>query len=160
MSVERDHRASLESAGPQNSCDRLTAFSDNQLPADSHSACMHADACNFHALWESAGSWLSLNAVKQSQELLCTIKRARSLEKLYDWDRKNLFPNFFLILMSCIIAVQYFFHQCKKVPCPVCGYEKCPITNTTTCEDKEKTVMVWGTLSTFTVVTFRLSTNI
>ena len=31
-------------------------------------ACMHADACNFHALWESGGSWLSLNAFKWSQE--------------------------------------------------------------------------------------------
>ena len=28
--------------------------------------CMHA--CNFHALWESAGNWFSPNAVKQSQE--------------------------------------------------------------------------------------------
>ncbi len=30
--------------------------------------------------------------------------------------------------------------QCKKVPCKVCGPEKCPIVNTTICEDKEKTV--------------------
>ena len=28
---------------------------------------------------------MSPNAVKQSQKLLCTIKRARSLEKLYAW---------------------------------------------------------------------------
>ena len=48
------HRASLESAGPQNCCDWLTAFGERQLPADSHSACMHADACRcmqMHAAW-------------------------------------------------------------------------------------------------------------
>ena len=41
----RTHRASLESAGPQNHCDDLNALGDNQLPADSQSAWkLHASA--------------------------------------------------------------------------------------------------------------------
>ena len=44
--------------------------------------CMHADAWNFHALWESAGSWLSPNGFKWSQKILCTIKRAPSRKPL------------------------------------------------------------------------------
>ena len=81
------HRASLESAGPQNSCDRLNALGENQLPPDSHSAwkfhapaCMPLHACTHQFHW---GSWLSPNSFKRSQKTQSTEKGARSLEKLY-----------------------------------------------------------------------------
>ena len=35
-----------------------------------------------------------------------------------------------------------FFPQCHKVPCQVCGPEKCPIEIKQVCEDKEKTVSI------------------
>ena len=77
--IDSGHRGFLESPGPQNSCDHLNN-KWHQLPH--WNWCVHA--CNFHALWESAGSWLSLNAFKWSQKILFTIKRARSLKNLYD----------------------------------------------------------------------------
>ena len=76
------HRGFLESAGPQNSCDHLSDKWQSAAWLELKCACMHANSCNFHALWESAGSWLSLNAFKWSQKILCTKKLARSLENL------------------------------------------------------------------------------
>ena len=47
--VLANHRASLESASPQNFCDDLNAMGDNQLPPDSHSAWkLHASAHSIH----------------------------------------------------------------------------------------------------------------
>ena len=77
------HRGFLESTGLQNSCDHANDKWQSAASLELMSACMPADACNFHALWESAGSWLSPNAFKWFQKILCTIKRARSLENLY-----------------------------------------------------------------------------
>ena len=75
-----------------NFCDCLTAFGDNQLPPDSHSAWkLHASAC-MHACTHQfqSGSWLSLNAFQWSQKILCTIKSVSSLENLYGFSSKSV----------------------------------------------------------------------
>ena len=96
-----DHRASLESAGPQNSCDRLNALGDNQLPPDSHSAWkLHASAC-MHALinsTEAADCHLMHSSGRKNTQ--CTKKGARSLVKLYGSDGNR--NSRVLILVSCI----------------------------------------------------------
>ena len=39
-----------------------------------------------------------------------------------------------------VLIIKFACLQCKKIPCEVCGPEKCPIITKEVCEDKEKTV--------------------
>ena len=70
---------------------------------------MHADPVHGSCMWESAGSWSSPNAVKQSQKLLCTIKRARSLEKLYAFS--SFYFQSFYVGTSSTFGIQSFYVQ-------------------------------------------------
>ena len=92
------HRASLESAGPLNSCDRWTAFGDNQLQADSHSAWkLHASAVchivktNTKILVKSSSMYL-LGHINQSLfQQICWLPKFSSTTRLKMDPYKNIF---------------------------------------------------------------------